>query len=230
MRKDSPAEDPLTRPTGSVPTTAAIMLPVLSLLAVAVGVSVYFDIPFWRMSADVAAMADVHPLSGFLSTLGGLLWWTSASIWLFTAFIHRTSRDAPTFRFALASGMLSAYLALDDMFLFHEELAWTVFGVSEALVFAVLVVTVASYVVVFRRTILRQDATLLAIALTFFAYSMLVDTLDTSWADMIGRGSYYAEEGAKLLGIASWCAFCVARCRSSVLGLVAAETPRRDGF
>lgn len=79
--------------------------------------------PILPLFNDPATHSGTHPLVGALSNLGVLLWWTSASIWLFTAALLRGREDRRfACQFALVSGMLTAYLGLDDLYLLHDEL------------------------------------------------------------------------------------------------------------
>jgi hypothetical protein len=83
------------------------------------------------MTRDIAAIAKIHPLSGFLSNLGILLWCAAASICSFAAMTLRKIKPRDIFWFLLSSAVLSAYLMFDDLFQFHEELAPTYLGLNE---------------------------------------------------------------------------------------------------
>jgi hypothetical protein len=159
---------------------------------------------------DATALAKVHPLAGILSSLGVLVWWTSASVWLFCA----TLPDVPPrqARFCLSSALLSAYLALDDLFQIHESLAPVYLGIPEMAVYALLGVAVAAYLVRFHDQWLNRRGLFLLLSLCLLAASVVVDGLER-WLWRLGHWTYLLEDGLKWMGIVAWGAFCVAWCR-----------------
>ena len=110
---------PVVRPIRP-PSLPVVLLALIPLVLVA-GTSVVLDIETHRITRDVAAIANIHPLAGMLSSLGILLWWSSTSIWLFTAILWSSVDAREKFRFALSSACLSAYLALPS---------WSTYGNS----------------------------------------------------------------------------------------------------
>lgn len=188
-------------------------------LAIVAAVSVHFGVKIPDMTRDVAAIANIHPLSGFLSSFGILLWWASASIWFFAAGIHRVRQSSELYGFAISAALLSTYLAIDDLFQFHELLAPTYLGVPEGAVYGVLGLAMASYLLVYRRLLLRPDGLLLLLALGFLAGSVVIDGVLERWMWRIGHWTYFVEDGMKWLGVVSWCSYCVVRCRADVLAV-----------
>src|SRR6187399_2150439 len=127
------------------------------------------------LTRDMAATAKVHPLTGVVSSAGILLWCATAAICLFSSNLLRQRGAHRAAGFLLWSGLMTAGLLIDDFFMFHEYLAR-----------------------VHRGLILEADYRLLVTALVLFAGSMTLDLLN--------GGGYWnlAEDGCKLLGIASW--------------------------
>jgi hypothetical protein len=166
------------------------------------------------MTRDLAAIAGIHPLSGFLSSLGILLWWTSATVWLFTAFLRRIRHGSAGVGFLVYSGLLSAYLGLDDLFLFHEYLAPTYLKVPEKVVYGLLAAATAFYLWRYRRAIQTSDGVLLLLALAFLSSSVLVDAVLEPWLWSLKDWTYFLEDGLKWLGICFWTALCVVQCTS----------------
>lgn len=207
-----------TSPPAPKPWATLLVVAALPLLAV---VTMYrlHDVQISLMTRDPTGIAGIHPLAGFLSSLGVLMWWTAASVWLFSALLHRAAGDGPKLRFALASGALSMYLGLDDLFQFHERLAPRHLGVPERVVLTAIVLSAALYLVTFRRQILRAQGSLLAVAFGFLAASVAFDSVLASWIWRLKGWTYLFEDGSKWVGIVFWCGFAVTRCRADLLAL-----------
>jgi hypothetical protein len=179
-------------------------------LVAAAGVS---GVPLMWLTRDATAVGEVHPLTGFLSSLGILLWGASATLCLFTAFALRAGITTEVFRFLLASGLLAAFLLFDDLFLVHEALAPRYLGMDERLVYAAIVFAAASYALRFRRVIARLGSVTFPIAVVLLASSLFMDVaLGEPLDGVLGQWLYFVEDGAKWLGIVSWCAFCADAC------------------
>lgn len=187
----------------------------LAAMAVA---GVLFQVNMDVMTRDVTATANVHPLTGILSNLGILLWCAAASICAFAAVTLRNVKPREPFRFLLCSALLSAYLLLDDFFLFHDELAPRYLGVDEKLVYAALGIAVCAYLIAFRRLILRTHFAVLLLALGFLGIAVVMDALLEPWLRRMGHWEYFFEDGAKWLGIAAWCSYYVRTSHQLVVG------------
>ena len=180
----------------------------LSVLVVIAMVSVLFQVKVSTMTRDVTAIANIHPLSGILSNLGILLWCAAASVCFFTAMILRHAQTRETFWFLLFSALLTSYLLLDDFFLFHEELIPQHLGLDEEIIFLVFGVVVSTHFIVFRQVIWRTNFGVLLLALGFLMTSIVIDIFLESWLlQRLDHWEFFLEDGAKWLGIASWCSY-----------------------
>lgn len=185
------------------------LVPAILILMAVATVSILSQISITSFIRDVTAIANIHPLSGILSTLGILLWCVAASVSLFAAFILRYFGQSKIFKFLFSSSLLSTYLMLDDAFLFHEVLAFTYFGIDEKIVLLTLGIAVLAYLVSFRQTILKTNYRVLLLAFGFLTLSVLTDGILDPWFWSLGHWEYFIEDGAKWLGIASWCSYYV---------------------
>lgn len=206
-----------------VVATAAALSP---LAAVALA-HLLFGVSIPDLTRDVAAIANIPPHFGILSSFGIVLWWTSAVLWLFSAFlVHALERG--NVAFYVYSGVLSAYLGFDDYFQFHELIGPRYLGLSELATFSLLAAATAYYVWRFWDTLLRPDSVLLVVALGLLAGSVVLDAILAPWMWHFGEWEYLVEDGLKWMGIVCWTAFCTVRCASE-LSSARAPQPRTSG-
>lgn len=119
-----------------------------------------------------------HPLTGAVSNLGVLLWWTAASVSLFVAFLaKRAYRTKEAANYLLWTGLLTASLAIDDLFMVHDGLVRLHTPIPQPLVLALVAVAAAAVFWRFHRFIGTTPWPILAVALTMLATSLVVDTL-----------------------------------------------------
>ena len=202
----------------------AAVIPLLSLAFA----RIFLQIDIASMTRDVNAIAGVHPLSGILSSLGILLWWTSVSVYLFTAYLLRSIQSTSGVGFLVYSGLLSTYLGLDDLFQVHEHLAPGYLKVPELVVYALLGSATTCYLWRYRRLLRQPDAVLLLFALAFLFISVAVDAVWKLWMWHPKDWKFLFEDGAKWLGICYWTAFCVVRCSrelGSMLPMASSKPP-----
>ncbi|HPI73338.1 MAG TPA: hypothetical protein PK843_15730 [bacterium] len=200
----------------------AIVVPFLSVLPLALiaVLGLQHQVHFSRMTRDVAAIARIHPLSGFLSSLGILLWWTSATLWLFSASVYRSLHLHKLFRFAIATGSLSTYFALDDLFQLHESIAPNYLGIPEKWVFTILAMGTILYLVLCRQQLLKKNGTWMLLSVALLGASLMMDALLETQLTQLGQWSYLLEDGCKWLGIVCWCCFCLITCRCGMMALI----------
>ncbi len=192
-------------------TLATIAIALTPLLGVAV-VRVLWKVQIPDMTQDVASIAKIHPLFGLLSSLGILMWWTSTTVWLFTAIVLRARGQAEGVALCIYSGLLSAYLGLDDLFQIHEYLAPIYLGMPEKAVYGLFAIATAVYLWRYRRMLLRPDGLLLLLSLVSLSASVVVDTVLEQWLWRLGDWTYFVEDGLKWVGICLWTSFCIVRC------------------
>ncbi|MEM0911536.1 MAG: hypothetical protein AAGJ37_11205, partial [Pseudomonadota bacterium] len=177
--------------------------------------------------SDIAAIAEVHPFTGMLSNMGIFLWCVSATVCFFAAAtLHccyqrngtlNNANQRNLIPFMVSSGLLSTYLMLDDTFLIHEEMAQSLFGIDEKVVFVMLGLTVMAYLVVFHRVILQTKFQHLLAAFVFLSLSVVIDSILQPWFEHLGEVEYFLEDGAKWLGIVSWSIYYSQTAFTSVL-------------
>ncbi len=155
------------------------------------------------VQAVVFKMEDRNmiPLAGFLSNVGILTWMTASAVTGFAATMTTTKRHAVMLA---ALSVLTLVLTLDDFFIIHERVGPLMLGIPEKLFFLTYGLALIAIVCVFFRDIRRMAGGLLVLAAMFFFVSVAVD----AFYILSGVAHRLLEDGAKLFGIAYWCAFC----------------------
>lgn len=137
---------------------------VVSLLGAGLTVFIAYltDNPIWKLAKDPAETLSFPSYIGLLSNWSALLWMASAAICLFSASILRKSK-APVqkLKFIGASGALSFYLALDDLFMLHDRILPQVSHLSENTFYWFYLIALGAYLIYFARQILSYDYLLL---------------------------------------------------------------------
>lgn len=153
-----------------------VLLP-LALLYLVLGLQQV--VPLHLLLRDANAEAYDHNMGilffrGAFSNIGVLLWWAAAIVSAFTYFLlHIPSRAAPFTKrakaFFLYMAVLTTLLALDDLFMFHEEVFPVRLGIPELAVYAVYGVLAAG-LIYFLRFLVRTDFLVLILALGFLPF------------------------------------------------------------
>lgn len=177
------------------------------MLAPIVAEGIIFGVSPEVFTVDLAAIANLNPLSGALSNLGILLWCASMSICLFSSLVLRNISTKDVRLFLVSSGLLSGYLLFDDLFQFHEILAQKYLGIKQVFVVVSIILATASYLIFCRKIILKTNILLLACALGFLALSVVVDQFLEPYLWRLGQWSLFVEDGAKWIGIFCWFAY-----------------------
>ncbi|RJQ48052.1 MAG: hypothetical protein C4534_00245 [Gaiellales bacterium] len=200
---------------------AVLVLAVIGLLRVFLGVDI------GELTRDPIHKTGLHPFVGFLSNAGVLLWAFAAAICLFCAFVlRRTDGDASGFY--LAAGLITAWMMLDDLFLFHDVILREYLGVAELVTYPLYFAAVAAFFYVFRRRVLDSEYVILILTAMFFLATMLLDLLVDN---QLIPGEYLFEDGFKFLGIVGWLTYFGRTGFSDVLAAASAgrRARMRDG-
>lgn len=184
-----------------------LYLPILALLFLVAIAGTFPNISLSSLTRDMAAIAHVHPLIGVVSNVGVLLWCATAVICLFSFSLLRQQGLHAEARFLLWAGLMTIVLLVDDLFMIHEYIAPVHFHVNEKVILVGHACGAAAYLLSHRRLILAANYQLLAAAMVLFTASMLVDIANgAGWWNL-------AEDGFKVLGIASWLGYFAGRAR-----------------
>lgn len=200
-----------------LPVFAAIYAPAFAILLLTALASIFGEIQPAFFCRDAMATLEAHPLTGVQSNIGVLIWCATAAVCLFSHGILRYDCGAGggESSFFLCSGLFTALLAIDDLFLVHEDLlhrylgSWA-YGKALYVVYGLFMVW---YVVRFRSMLARSEYGLLVVALLVFGAALAIDYFDDIWGS---PWRIFWEDGFKLTGIMTWCGYLTRVCFQAI--------------
>jgi hypothetical protein len=183
-----------------VAATGLVVAAACGVLFVVVGVlAVATDRPFGYFSRDPASTLDGSAYVGLLSHAGVLLLWGAAVASLLAGAFVARSRGRRRASPLVAIGIATAYIALDDLLLFHERVFLHV-GLDQEPVLAAYGVAALAFGWWYR-SVFVEEWPLVAVAGVALAASL---ALDVTVGDL-----YWLEDSLKLVGLAFWTAYVV---------------------
>jgi hypothetical protein len=204
-----------------------IGLPV-AFLVVTVAVHLVGGVSFGEITREPSVTLDGPPLTGVQSNLGVLILWTGAVVSLSAyAILRATPKPHAAVDFHLWAGLITGYLAMDDLLLLHDDIFVDVLGQSEVRTMVVYALVIGAFLLRYRRSILSsRSVSLLGVAALLLAASFVIDRLADLWADQELR--LFTEDALKLVGITSWTAYFIRRGYYAVAMFVAAPAATPD--
>jgi hypothetical protein len=202
--------------------TAAVGVATLFATAVVVlaflGLGAVVGEPFELFSRDAADALEGPFYTAWFSELFSLIWNLAAIVALFGAAVLRRSGNTGGSRLLAIAGVITAAMALDDLFLLHDDV-YPAVGLSEKLVYPVYFLAIAAYTVRFRRR-LGPAVLLIAAAAAMWAVSAGVDLT------VGGTGaSFVVEDGLKAAGVALWAVMLVRLSWAEVCAALSVQHP-----
>ncbi|MFQ4146674.1 hypothetical protein [Chlorogloeopsis sp. ULAP02] len=204
-----------------------IYVPVLILFAI---LKLQTKIPISTLTRDPLAIANAPSYWGAISNLGILMWCAAVVIpWFSFKLLQQTKNNKEFSRFFLFSGCLTSILLLDDLFLLHEGMFPHRLNISEKFVLLGYGIIISFYLIKFRKVILKTNFILLVLALGFFGFSAIFDSLPFGgWLE--NEDQYLVEDGLKFLGIVSWLTYFAVTCAEQLKRILRIETTKDNRF
>jgi hypothetical protein len=182
--------------------------PALALLGLAVVLRVTVGVPIGALTRDRVHFMGGPFYTGAYSTLGLLLWASTAAVCFFTVAVM-TLQGAPRGgrhrQMFVGAATLSLLLLADDMLMLHELVVPRYLGLPADATIGALGVAGLLFTIRFRREILQRLPLLFIATIACFAGAVLFDLLP------VAKAQYLVEDGLKLLGIAGWLSFWTQR-------------------
>lgn len=230
-----------------LPIVFKLYIPILILLLLVLLVSYKTQIPVSTFTKDPAAIAGSHGLSpsvnvttnpfvGVTSNIGILFWCITASVCFFGYLILRTNQNPELNKFKVFANFLRCFaiitsiLLLDDLFLFHETIAPKLLKVPQVVVYFSYALIVVWAILKYNKIILQTEWDALLLAFLFFAISVTTDLVIDGFFEPLYSVEIsesplpvIIEDGAKLLGIASWCVYFSRVCFQTIKNFIKAQ-------
>jgi hypothetical protein len=142
-------------------------------------------------------------VAGLMSNVGVILWICAAVAALLTAAVRSAAGEPLRRSPYLAFGLLTAVLAVDDLFAIHEfsEEWGGRFGLGELRLLTLYALLLVALLVVFRGFLARTSFWLVPVAGVFYGVSIFFD--------FVFHDRNLVEDGSKLFGVATWALFLV---------------------
>jgi hypothetical protein len=180
------------------PAVGLVFAAAFLLIGIVISTHIVLKVPIWYLVCDIASSFHETPFyCALLSQIGVFFWAATGAVALMTAAILPKGHDLKAY--FVFSGWLTLYLGLDDIFMLHDYVLPEVFGSPEKFTVFVYVSVVLYYLFRFRWAILKTEYLLMALSLSFFGCSLVLDTLEPKWLD-----PYIWEDSAKLVGLIAW--------------------------
>lgn len=172
------------------------------------------EIPFTTLTRDATATLDAPWYVGAVSNGLILVAVAGAAVALFTWWSTRGAGVGQLSRLLAWMGLGMIVFGLDDLYLIHEEIFPTYFGIRSEVVFAVYGLAVAILLLRFGRMIV--DSTnfgLLLFAGLFMALSLVIDLIAPSDLFDLPFSTVLVEDPAKIMGVILVTAYLVGTSR-----------------
>jgi hypothetical protein len=159
-------------------------------------IHVHRGIAYGDLTRDPNAIHNSPKYIGLLSQTGMIFWFATAGVLLFGAILVRQNnqQDKNVFIFLTNAFLLTLFLGLDDLFMFHDELAHR--GIREEYFYIFYAFWLSSTIIFFRRIIKNTFYPLILVYGTVFGCSIIIDKLIAE--------AYLIEDMLKFVGILNW--------------------------
>jgi len=182
---------------------------VLLFLAVGLLSRLLDDLTLSLLMRDIVTTGRLPFFTGLVPQLEGVLWSASLTVCVigWVVLKRRGGDVARSKRFLLQLSVVTAILLLDDIFLFHGEIAPKHLHIGKNIVLSIYLLTIGVFVYSNRLVIFSSEYLILMLALGLFGASVLLDLLPLqmfSFHRFVLQLRVFLEDGLKFAGIATW--------------------------
>ena len=189
------------------PAILRLYFPTFLFLLALAAINLLADIPLSNLTRDPISIGKILPFFGIASNIGVLLWAAAATSSFLSAALFKHWNEPENARFFFFSALITTLLLVDDLFVLHESLR-DYLGFPENASYAIYLLLIGAYLIVFRRDLLNKNLAFLVLAFGFLGGSMGIDMVQELVRSDI-PGYFLVEDGLKLMGIVSWAGYFV---------------------
>lgn len=204
--------------------TTLVSILTLGPILITLAIKAITGLPLFDLIRDPSHVTGAPPYIGFLSQIGGFFWISTATICLFSSHILKASGAAIRHSKLLnLAGLFTLLLAIDDVFMIHDHLFPSVFGISERPILLAYAVFLGWLLFRYREIILHSNWRLLAFSLLIYSGSIAVDKWNHPSEIRI-----LVEDGFKLAGTVLLMSYFSELSISAITALSAGRFKTRD--
>lgn len=183
-----------------------------ALLSIVILMGIEYNVELDHFTQDPTAIVNAPFYIGFFSDIGILLWCGSVAFCFLTKAILPKSTGTKKIRnYLLYSGLISALLMFDDLFLLHEEAFPKFLGIPENGVYVIYANILILYLLMFREMILKTEYVLLGLGFLLIGISTVVDLVPMPLPE-----DSFLEDTVKLFGIVCWFIYFLRLCYNEI--------------
>ena len=173
------------------------------------------------LSRDYSGVYHLEPYVGMLSSLGIIIWCASVTLcWFAWYFLRMRNPNSGRKNFFFVSGLITAIIAIDDLFQFHEVIVPDYFGIPEISFYIAYTFILILFNIKYVNTLMNKYFSILISSYFFLAFSIVFDVF---FEDAVAFGTYI-EDGLKFMGIALWSAYFFKTILLELSGAIAEES------
>ena len=184
-----------------------------AILSLVIFIGIENDIELDHFTQDPASIMDTPFYLGFFSYIGILFWCATVVVCLFTrSIIQEDASKQREKQFLLYSGLVSALLLFDDLFLLHEFVLPEYFSLPKNVVYLIYLNILLVYGILFRNELLKSEYIIIIIAAGLLGISQFVDSIPMPLPE-----DSFLEDAVKLFGIVTWFTYYMRYCKEQTL-------------
>jgi len=180
-----------------------------AILSVVIFMGMEHNIELDHFTQDPASIMNTPFYLGFFSYIGILFWCAAATLCFFTRLLLHENDPAQKRKrqFLLYSGLVSALLMFDDLFLMHEVVFPQYFMIPKNVVYLIYINILVIYVFAFRAELFDSEYLVLMVAAGLLGISQFVDSLPMPIPE-----DSFLEDAVKLFAIVTWFTYYMRYC------------------
>jgi hypothetical protein len=173
------------------------------------------------LSRDYSGVYHLEPYVGMLSSLGIFIWCASVTLcWFSWYFLRMRNPNSGRKNFFFVSGLITAIIAIDDLFQFHEVIVPDYIGIHEVSFYIAYTFILIVFNIKYVNTLMNKYFSILITSYFFLAISIVFDVF---FEEIVPFGTYI-EDGLKFMGIALWSAYFFKTILVELSGAIAEES------